>query len=156
MSASPTNELRAEPNLTPLLDIVFQLITFFMLVINFTQDNYDLNIKLPVAGSAHPQDEEAKLGEERLVLNVNSKGNLLFNGQELTPDEAAGKIKLEATIARQNIRVIKGKVEPGEALPARVVIRADRDTPFSALFSLINTCQTNGYQKFDLKAMIEQ
>ena len=33
------------------------------------------------------------------------------------------------------------------------MIRADRDTPFAALFALINTCQTNGYVKFDLKAM---
>ena len=30
MAASTSSELRAEPNLTPLLDVVFQLITFFM------------------------------------------------------------------------------------------------------------------------------
>ena len=51
MSANMGNEVRAEPNLTPLLDVVFQLITFFMLVINFSKDNYDARIKLPVAGS---------------------------------------------------------------------------------------------------------
>jgi biopolymer transport protein ExbD len=153
MSASVHNELRAEPNLTPLLDIVFQLITFFMLVINFSQDNFDSRIKLPVAGSARPQDDAAKLNDERLVLNIDSQGHLIFNGQVLSADEATQKIKLEAQIARQNIKTLRGKVEQGEALPARVVIRADRDTPFAALFTLINTCQTNGYQKFDLKAM---
>ena len=153
MSASMSNELRAEPNLTPLLDVVFQLITFFMLVINFSQDNFDSRIKLPVAGSARPQDDAGKLAEERLVLNVDSQGHLLFNGQILSADQATQKIKLEAQIARSNIKALKGKVEQGEELPARVVIRADRDTPFSALFGLISTCQTNGYQKFDLKAM---
>ena len=76
-----------------------------------------------------------KLADERLVLNIDSKGHLIFNGQVLTADEATQKIKLEAQIARPNIKALKGKVEPGEALPARVVIRADRDTPFSALFS---------------------
>ena len=45
---------KAEPNLTPLLDIVFQLITFFMLVINFSNENYDARVRLPVAGSARP------------------------------------------------------------------------------------------------------
>ncbi|MGZ3382424.1 MAG: ExbD/TolR family protein, partial [Isosphaeraceae bacterium] len=40
MAGSVTGEVRAEPNLTPLLDVVFQLITFFMLVINFAADNY--------------------------------------------------------------------------------------------------------------------
>ncbi|MGE3818419.1 MAG: ExbD/TolR family protein [Isosphaeraceae bacterium] len=52
--------MRAEPNLTPLLDIVFQLITFFMLLINFSKDNYDARVKLPVAGSARPVDDGAK------------------------------------------------------------------------------------------------
>jgi biopolymer transport protein ExbD len=153
MSVSMTNELRAEPNLTPLLDIVFQLITFFMLVINFSRDNFDSRIRLPVAGSARPQDDASKLNDERLVLNINNKGHLIFNGQELTAGEAAGKIKLEAQIARSMIKTLRGKVQEGEALPARVILRADRDTPFAALFSIIETCQTNGYQKFDLKAM---
>ena len=153
MSASMSSELSAEPNLTPLLDVVFQLITFFMLVINFSQDNFDSRVKLPIAGSARPQDDAAKLAEERLVLNVDSRGNLLYNGEELGPERAASRIKLEAQIARANIKTLKGSVAPNEELPARVVIRADRDTPFSALFGLIGTCQANGYQKFDLKAM---
>src|SRR3954452_8559282 len=153
MSVSMGNEIRAEPNLTPLLDGGFQLISFFMLVINFSQDNFDSRIKLPVAGSARPQDDAGKLAEERLVLNVDGQGHVLFNGQTLSADEATQKIKFEAQIARANIKALRGKVEPGEALPARVVLRADRDAPFSALFGLISTCQSNGYQKFDLKAM---
>ena len=124
-----------------------------MLVINFSQDNYDASIKLPVAGSARPQDDASKLNDERLVLNVDKTGHLIFQGLPLSADEATQKIKLEAQIARQNIKTLRGKVQEGEALPARVVIRADRDTPFASLFTLINTCQTNGYQKFDLKAM---
>ena len=147
------SELRAEPNLTPLLDIVFQLITFFMLVINFSQDNFDSRIKLPVAGSARPQDDVAKLNDERLVLNIDSKGNLIWNGVPLTADQATQKIKLEAQIARQNIKTLRGKVTQGEALPARVIIRADRDTPFEPIFAMIKTCQNNNYEKFDLKAM---
>jgi biopolymer transport protein ExbD len=153
MSSSMGSELRAEPNLTPLLDIVFQLITFFMLVINFSQDNFDARIKLPVAGSARPQDDVAKLNDERLVLNIDSQGNLIWNGQILTADQATQKIRFEAQVARQNIKTLKGKVAQGEALPARVVIRADRDTPFAPIFAMIKTCQNNGYEKFDLKAM---
>ena len=153
MAASMGNELQAEPDLTPLLDVVFQLITFFMLVINFSQENYDSRVKLPVAGSARPQDDASKLAEERLVLNVDSRGKLLFNGQVLSAEEATRKIKLEAQIARANLKAIQGKAGPNQELPARVVIRADRDTPFASLFSLIGTCQTNCYQKFDLKAM---
>ena len=35
-----------------------------MLVINFSQDNFDSRIKLPVAGSARPQDDASKLAVE--------------------------------------------------------------------------------------------
>ena len=154
MSATTGNEIRAEPNLTPLLDIVFQLITFFMLLINFSKDNFDERVKLPVAGSARPQDDAAKLNEERLILNIDSRGNLIWSGQVLTAYEATQKIKLEAQIARQNIKTLRGKVTEGEGLPARVVIRADRDTPFAPIFEMIKTCQSNGYEKFDLKAMV--
>ena len=35
MSGKLSQEVKAEPNLTPILDMVFQLVTFFMLVINF-------------------------------------------------------------------------------------------------------------------------
>ena len=153
MSAAMGKDLKAEPDLTPLLDVVFQLITFFMLVINFSRDNFDSRIKLPVAGSARPQDDASKLAEERLVLNVDSQGNLLFNGRILSPEQAARTIKLEAQVARLNLKAIKGNSASVQELPTRVVIRADRDTPFNSLFGLIGTCQSNGYQKFDLKAM---
>lgn len=153
MSSSVGGDLKAEPNLTPLLDVVFQLITFFMLVINFSQDNFDSRVKLPIAGSARPQDDATKVAEERLVLNVDSRGYLLFNGQTLSFDQAASKIKLEAQIARANLKAVKATTGPNQELPVRVVIRADRDTPFAKLFGLIGTCQANGYQKFDLKAM---
>ena len=153
MSASATGEMKAEPDLTPLLDVVFQLITFFMLVINFGNDNFDARIKLPVAGSARPQDDLARADQERLILNIDKDGHLLFNGQVLDSSAATKRIKLEAQVARLNLKTLKGDAAAGEGLPTRVVIRADRDTPFADWFSIVTTCQTNGFQKFDLKAM---
>ncbi len=37
-----------EPDLTPILDMVFQLITFFKLVCNFKAAAMDLSLSLPV------------------------------------------------------------------------------------------------------------
>ena len=154
MSAQITSELKAEPNLTPLLDIVFQLITFFMLLINFSQDNYDVRIKLPVAGSARPVDEVETTIEERLILNINSKGELLFGGKILSMGQAIEQIKFEAQLFRLNSKTVKEKkTGADEGLPTRIVIRADRDTPFAPIYSIITACQVNGYRKFDLKAV---
>src|SRR5208283_5342510 len=70
MSGSvPGGGVKAEPNLTPILDMVFQLITFFMLVLNFKAAELDLSLRLPIIGSAKPLPENAeKL--KLLVLNV--------------------------------------------------------------------------------------
>ena len=73
-----SQELKAEPNLTPMLDMVFQLITFFVLVINFKSAELDLSLKLPVVGSARPVDTTAR---DLLVLNIDNTGNLRLFGR---------------------------------------------------------------------------
>src|SRR5947199_154969 len=151
MSASMSSETKAEPNLTPLLDVVFQLITFFMLVINFTNENYDQSVRLPVAGSARPV--EGIQGEDRLVFNIDRDGKLIWNGQTLGTELAVREIQNQATLTRIGSSVGKTKLKPGDPLPTTIVLRADRDTPFAQLFSIISACQAQGFQKFALKAM---
>jgi biopolymer transport protein ExbD len=151
---SAVHSMKAEPNLTPLLDVVFQLITFFMLVINFSSDNYDARVRLPVAGSARPVEEGDKAAtEDRLVLNVDKEGHLLMNGQVLTTTKALQEIKHQAALVKLNVTAAGLKPDPSGGLPTTIVLRADRDTPFSSLFTLITACQSNGFRKFALKAM---
>lgn len=153
MSANMSTELKAEPNLTPLLDIVFQLITFFMLVINFSTDNYDKRVNLPVAGSARPAEDEQQVSEDRLVLNVDSQGHLLMGGEVMPFYKAAQSIKHQADLIKLNLRASGHKMDERRGLPTTIVLRADRDASFSAILDLIKTCQSNGFRKFALKAM---
>jgi biopolymer transport protein ExbD len=155
VSANISGEVRAEPNLTPLLDVVFQLITFFMLVINFNNENFDARIRLPVAGSAQPV-EGTKVADDRLIFNVDRKGNLIWGGEELGPERAAKEIGIQAQLRRRNAATLGQKLKPGDNLPTTVVIRADRDTSFSQFYSLIKSCQANGFVKFSLKAMKDE
>jgi biopolymer transport protein ExbD len=135
-----------------LLDVVFQLITFFMLVINFTNDNYDQRIKLPVAGSARPLDDPRAAEEDRLVLNIDNHGDLLLNGKTLHGNAVAEQIKFEAQLVRLNKKAVAAKGQD-DGLPTRIVIRADRDAECGPIYSIINACQANGFRKFDFKAM---
>jgi biopolymer transport protein ExbD len=145
---------KAEPNLTPLLDIVFQLITFFMLVINFSNENYDARVRLPVAGSARPTEEgEKAAAEDRLVLNVDRQGHLLMSGQLLPASKALQEIKHQADLVKLNLKAAGLKPDASGGLPTTIIVRADRDTPFSSLFTLISACQGRGFRKFALKAM---
>lgn len=148
MSGSMQTEANAEPNLTPMLDMVFQLITFFMLVINFKAASMDLSLKLPVVGSARPVDTQGT--EELLVLNVDSAGKLNVYG---IPREIEPYIKAEAKASRAAAKRDNPKFKDTDDLPTTVVVRADRQTPFNLLNVIIKTCQENGFRKFALKAM---
>lgn len=139
----------AEPNLTPILDMVFQLITFFMLVINFKAAAMDLDLKLPVIGSARPVDMKGK--EDLVILNINSKGQLKVYGA-VEPD-VAKYVRQEAEASLIKARETNPQLRTGEELPSTVVIRADKTTPFAMLNNVISICQRNGYRKFALKAM---
>ncbi len=148
MSASMSHAARAEPNLTPILDMVFQLITFFMLVINFKTASLDLSLRLPVIGSARPVDSKGQ--ETLLILNVNAEGELLVYGTARDIERyIAGEAQADLLAARQNNR----NIEAGDELPTTVVVRADQATPFHLLNRVITTCQQHGYRRFALKAM---
>jgi len=142
---------RAEPNLTPILDMVFQLITFFMLVINFKSASLDLSLKLPVLGSARPVDSGGE--EDLLVLNIDSEGRLKVGG--VAQEDIEGYIGQEAGVSRAYARIHGKKpvAEDEKELSTIVVVRADRATPFQLLNRVIATCQNNGFRRFSLKAM---
>jgi biopolymer transport protein ExbD len=153
MSASMGTEFKAEPNLTPLLDVVFQLITFFMLVINFSSENYDQRVRLPVAESAVPVAEEARVSEDRLVLNVDKEGHLLMGGEMQPLHQAIQTIKHQADLVKLNLKAVGTKPDPSGALPTMIILRVDKDATFSSLISLIKACEAQGFRKFQFKAM---
>jgi biopolymer transport protein ExbD len=153
MAGSVTSQLKAEPNLTPLLDVVFQLITFFMLVINFSSENYDQRVRLPVAGSARPVEDEKRVSEDRLVLNVDHDGHLLIGGEVQPFNQAVQTIRHQADLVKLNLKAAGLKPDASGGLPTTIVFRADKDTSFASVLSLIKACQTNGFRKFALKAM---
>lgn len=152
MSSSLSHSSSAEPNLTPILDMVFQLITFFMLVINFKTAAMDLDLKLPVVGSARPVDTQGQ--EDLLILNINSQGQLRVYGHFVS--DVAGYIANEAQASMVVARRGNLQIQAGDELPSTVVIRADKGTPFTMLNKIVQICQTQGYRKFALKAMNQE
>ena len=151
MASSEYREASAEPNLTPMLDMVFQLITFFMLVINFKSAQLDMNLKLPVVGSARPVDTKGQ--QDILVLNIDFQGQLtVYN----TPKDIDSYIAGEAQSSLLSARRANPNLQAGDDLPTTVVIRADRATPFHLLNRVIKACQKEGFRNFSLKAMSQE
>ena len=78
---------RRSPNLTPLIDIVFLLLVFFMLTSHFVRDEA-ISIDLPQAQSALTQDEEAVV-----EVIVNKQGDIDINGEHVALDQLENKLR---------------------------------------------------------------
>jgi len=68
------------PNMTPLIDIVFLLLVFFMLTSHFVRDDA-LNIQLPETESGERLDEK-----KSIEIVINAEGQWLYKGQVLDAD----------------------------------------------------------------------
>jgi biopolymer transport protein ExbD len=66
--AASIGEARVEPDLVPLLDLVLQLVMFFMVCVNFVSEQINANVQLPLSASA--QEIMAKTVTDLLVINV--------------------------------------------------------------------------------------
>lgn len=131
------------PDLTPMLDMVFQLVTFFMLVINFKAASMDLTLKLPVLGSARPLEYHGET--EPILINVDNTGRMRVYGNEIDPETF---FRREASLLRTRLRL-----EGAGELPTPVIVRADRGVPFYLLNTVMKACQDQGFRHFALSAM---
>ena len=135
-----------ELNLTPLLDVVLQLITFFMMLVHFGSriEGESRLVRLPVAPAALPTGD---LGLDRLVGMVDREGRLLADDAART-GAAASAWWVEHAAKRREGRRIAGA--PADELPTLVVIRADRDAPYGAVRKTLAQAQSAGFAHFTL------
>lgn len=139
-------EQSSEPNLTPLLDLVLQLVMFFMLIANFAMDDVSDKVQLPVATQAKPL---AAKDENVLFLNVDSRGNVLVTGRAeplLSPDVIREYMK-------QTARTFKnGEQQAYEVF--KVIIRADKDVTFVNVHKVMTAVKAAGFRHLQLRAKL--
>src|SRR5271156_5764494 len=93
------------PNLTPLLDVVLQLITFFMMLVHFGTrlEGATKAVRLPVAPAALPGSD---LTIDRLVVAMNARGQLLVEGRALDEEAASAWWADQAKIRRAGLETL--------------------------------------------------
>jgi biopolymer transport protein ExbD len=153
MKFKATKQTIVEADWTPMIDMTFQLITFFMMVSNLEQTQADERVKLPADRLARPPLAPR---EDEVVLNVgffrNDKGEKIdpqayvFYGEEqIRVLDYGPRLKREFDIAKRT------KNEQA-ARDMTVVIRADSDVPTGLIQELIKMGQESEFTKFALKA----
>lgn len=146
--ASDDDGIKAEPNLTPLLDLVLQLLMFFMMCVNFVSEQVNQSIKLPTAQSARPMDK----GEVSvLFLNVNKNGQLEIPGQDAMSSLGDIGYYLKQQYADAE-RADKLKGGPG-VVTTSIIIRADEASSYGQVYQVLRLCKEVGYKKLQLRAL---
>lgn len=163
MRKRQTGSNEATLDMTPMIDMTFQLITFFMFVLNFSKDVADERVRLPIADQATPVEGAT---QEPLFLNVDRDGKLLAVGQawDIQAERAAieAYLEREAAMARRNQQyAASSDPKAAEELKANklwstVVIRADQTTPYRGIRGLIEVCQQLGFYKFAMRALPQE
>ncbi len=135
-------------NLTPLLDVVLQLITFFMMLVHFGSqiEGAAAEIRLPVAPAALPSGD---LALDRLVVALDARGTLTAEGDQIDPGAAEAWWAGQARRRRGVIDPSK-PAPPGDELSTLVVVRADRSVSYGTVRRMLATAQEKGFAHFTL------
>jgi biopolymer transport protein ExbD len=149
-------------DMTPMIDIVFQLITFFMVVINFDAADTDERVKMAISDLARPP--KVKLDTELVlqmgyyrkteddVSKITSGPFLFYDGADIPATKF--ETDFEPRLRRElQFDKLKKNVDENGHSKRTVIIRADAECPTGTVQKLIRLCQTVGYEKFALKAM---
>ena len=136
-------EVSSDPNLTPLLDLVLQLVMFFMLVTHFVNEELSDRIKLPIASQAKPL---TAADTNFMYLNVDKNGRIIVPiGEPKTSDD---EIKTYLRLAARNHSL--GEKKAFEEVT--VIIRADRDARFINIHRTMMAIKAVGFKKLQLRA----
>lgn len=119
-------------NMTSMIDMVFNLLIFFMLITDLKQKDL-AELTLPPAYMA-VQDKGGEQ-DDRIILNIDNRGGVVWKGQFVTLDEL-GTI-LQAARDRYDIKMKQIGKSGTEDLPGGVkasklyvLLRADKDAPW--------------------------
>ena len=108
-------------SLTPLIDIVFLLLIFFLVATRFAEEERELDVMLPEASEARPLTSKPR----ELFINVDQQGRYFVTGKILSEDQLAQVLK---TAWVNN---------PGRQ---SVVIRADKRCRWQFVVAAMNAC----------------
>jgi len=108
-------------NITPLIDVVFLLLIFFLVATRFAEEERELAVQLPDASEAKPLTAKPR----ELFINIDRGGKYFVSGNTYTLEELHPI--LEAAYFNN----------PGRA---SVVIRADRRCQYQFVIAAKNAC----------------
>ena len=110
-------------DMTPMMDIVFQLIAFFMIVATYVTRE-KVEVELPLAVNAAMAENQ----QGRMLISITLDGQVWAGSQSVTLDELATTVR--AWLA--------------DDAKAKIVIRADRSNSYGLVKQVMKVCRDAG------------
>jgi biopolymer transport protein ExbD len=111
----------------PMVDVLFNLLIFFLLATTIAQVEREMQIALPFAESAGPISASLK----EVVINVDGSGRIFISGSEVTPEQ---------------LREIVSQAVAGNP-EQKVTVRGDRNTAYANIVNVLDVCKGCGVQE---------
>ena len=126
----------ANVDLVPMIDVVFQLVVFFMVSSTFVITP-GIALDLPGSTSSEP------VVIDRLVVTVVSAGEIYLNRDRVTLAQMDERLRDARTAGRED-----------EALSA--VLEGDSSVPYETLVAVLDVLRRNGYRGIALRTLKEE
>lgn len=163
-----------DPNLTPLLDLVLQLLMFFIICVNFVGEQVSSEVRLPTSESAKAIE---KADPQTQFVNIKSMRSRVYV-EKLTPQQLEQVKGAEAVVllpgvgdpltfaqARHELKkkyedakflAEKSAADSKDAAEVKTVInlRADGDLEYEHLHRMMTICKEIGYKRLKIRALI--
>lgn len=123
-------------NLTSMIDVVFLLIIFFMVAAKFSDDERQLDVRVPQVSSPSALTPPPQARE----VAVQADGVLELDGQPATPAELTSR--LAAAL--------------GEYPDLKVIIRGDAEAAFQHVAEALAACQEAGVAELAISVRVAQ
>ncbi|MBC7833797.1 MAG: biopolymer transporter ExbD [Phycisphaerales bacterium] len=111
----------------PMVDVLFNLLIFFLLATSMSQTEREMRIALPHAGASGPIS--ASLRE--IIVNVDAQGQAIVGGKPTTDGELSGLLRSAITW------------NPDQ----KVSVRGDRTTAYANIVRILDVCKAAGIQQ---------
>ncbi|MHC2069060.1 ExbD/TolR family protein [Bremerella sp. T1] len=105
---------QADFNMTPMIDVVFLLIIFFLVSSHLAKQEAQMPLPLPTAESGQEIIDNEQ--QPRVVVNIEADGSLILAGRRVPPEQLAKRLAVE-------------RDRSGDSIELR--IRCDRATPYA-------------------------
>ena len=118
-------------SLTPLIDVVFLLLIFFLVTSEFEDEEKRLDIILPSATTAVPMTGKPR----EIIVDIDKEGRVFLSGQPTDYDELKRLLKVAVA---------------SNPTSQSVVIRADRSTQFQPVVNVMDMCNQTGISEYSV------